>query len=87
MTLTHNSQLVTLSEMHRKYRYGECKERRGGGRRKGRRGKEGGNNYKEERLMCALMPPFSPNEFRLKWVDDTHALGIFAGSRQGEICY
>ena len=26
---------------------------------------------------------FSPNEFRLKWVDDTHALGIFASSRQG----
>ena len=26
-----------------------------------------------------------PDEFRLKWVDDTHALGIFASSKQGPL--
>ena len=43
--------------------------------------------YKEERFDVSTDASFSPNEFRLKWVDDTHALGIFAGSRQGKICY
>ena len=26
---------------------------------------------------------YSQKEFRLKWVDDTHALGIFGNSKQG----
>lgn len=29
---------------------------------------------------------YSQKEFRLKWVDDTHALGIFATNKQGMVC-
>ena len=53
------------------------------------RGK-GWNNYIDKRLMCGpshcTYTSSSPNEFRLKWVDDTHALGIFASDRQGTVC-
>ena len=27
---------------------------------------------------------YARNEFRIKWVDDTHAIGIFASAKQGE---
>lgn len=69
-----------IREMHRKYRWGGYNVE--WGKRDG-----GGSNHRDKRLIWPIPTPhFSPNEFRLKWVDDTHALGIFASNRQGTVC-